>query len=280
MANTWTCPRCSAQNVEAAVTCATCGTLRGGVVVASDAAVAPVAPAPASPSSEGSWPAAPIPPASSADAGWASATAAPPDGAVPPPMPTAPAPGGWPGAPTGNSGGKAGNRAAMGCLANVGIRVALVVGVLVIGAIVAFFVNAGRDSNGNITKSGEVPVTELRVGDCWDPQGDSATFDANTVIEKTNGVPCNQSHHYEVYFVGTISQSTYPTEDESKAWARANCVPAFQTYVGTPFDQSSLSVVWFIPDEKGWAQGDRGAQCSIEDANHKAMTQSMKGSGY
>ncbi|MFN8630724.1 MAG: septum formation family protein [Chloroflexota bacterium] len=250
MANSWTCARCSAQNDEAAVSCATCGLIRGGVVVAADAAT--TAPG---------------------DPGIA--------GAAPPPAPGAPAPGGWPGAQPAAQPQSAGKQVAKGILANVGARV-IVIGVIAVIAVVAgLFINAGRDSSGTINKSGEVPATELRLGDCWDMQGDSASFDENSVITKTTGKPCAEAHRYEVFYVGTFpEQSTYPTNAEFQDWAGKNCDPAFQAFVGTPIEQSSLTYYVFFPDEGSWKQKDRGMQCSLADGGNKSLTKSMKGSGY
>jgi hypothetical protein len=155
------------------------------------------------------------------------------------------APGGWPGAPVAQQPQGAGKQAAKGILANVGARVIVIGAIVVIGAVAGIIINAGRDSNGTITKSGEVPVTELRVGDCWQMQDAGASFDENSVITKTTGKPCTDSHQYEVFYVGSYSSAsgsaTYPITSEFDDWAGTNCVPAFKAYVGTPIDQSSLT---------------------------------------
>lgn len=232
MASSWTCGRCAAQNEEAAVSCRTCGLIRGGVVTAPNPVSPPVAPGPMAPA-PGGYPGAP----------------------VPPPLAASPR-----------------RQAATGLLANVGVRLLVLGVILAIGAVVAFVSNAGRDSSGNINKAGDVPVSELRLGDCYDLQGDM------TSVEKTTGIPCGQPHHYEVFYTGTMTGLTSePTSSDVDAWGSSNCLAAFEAYVGLSFDQSSLEVAIFYPDSAGWAQGDRGAQCSLHAADTQAVTGSMKG---
>lgn len=239
MANGWTCARCGAPNDDAAVSCRSCGLIRGGVVTTPNQMVPPPAPTPGVP------------------------------------MAGVPAPGGYPGAPAPVA-SSTGSRAAIGCLANVGIRLAVLGAIVVIALVVAYVSNAGRDASGNINKAGDMKAADLQVGDCYDLPSDAAG--ASAVIENTHAVPCREAHHYEVFYRGEMSGDSYPTDDERHAWARANCVPAFESYVGTTVDATSLGFYLFYPDSAGWTQGDRGAQCSLADANDGVLTGSLKGS--
>lgn len=246
MASGWTCGRCTARNPEEAVSCRSCGLIRGGVVTAPNQG-API-----------SGPAAPPP--------------------VPDVWAGAPAPGGYPGAPTTAHAPGTGPRAAAGCLANVGIRLAVLAALIAIGGVVAFFTNVHRDPTGTINKAGEMHVTELRVGDCYDLQGDSASADASASFEKVTGIPCGEPHHYEVFYTGRMEDSsTPPTEAVLESWSEANCSPAFDAYVGKPVAESSLDYYVFFPDDRGWALGDRDAQCSLVDTGMNPITGSMKG---
>lgn len=262
MASNWTCGRCSARNPEDAVSCRSCGLIRGGIVTNPNQGAPTTGPASAS------WPSSP--PSIEAEG-------------APPPAPEmwagAPAPGGYPGAPTSAGASGTGTRAAAGCLANVGIRLAVLVVIIAIGGVVAFFTNAGRDETGSINKAGELKVTELRVGDCYDLQGEGASADPNASFEKATGVPCAQPHHYEVFFTGKLGDSpTPPTETVLQAWSEANCWPAFDAYVGKPIDQSTLDYYVFYPDDSAWRQGQRDGQCSLADPAMNAITGSLKGS--
>jgi hypothetical protein len=262
MANGWICGRCAASNEESAVACQTCGLGRDAQV-------------PAAPSADATTPVdapPPMPPAAFDPA----ATPAPPM-----PASASGAPGGWPGAPQPSIQPQgAGKQVAKGILANVGARVLVIGVIVVVGLVVGFFVNAGRDSNGNINKAGDLNITELHVGDCYDIPGEDASPDPSQAVGTTHATPCTEPHHYEVFYVGSIPGTTYPSDAELQKWAESACVPAFQAYVGTPYDQSSLDVAWFYPERAGWAKGDRGGQCSLADTNKKTFKQSLKGSGY
>ena len=282
MATGWTCARCAAQNDETAFACQTCGLIRGGEVPASNAA--PPAPAadptlapPPTSSADGSMP----PPQSSSDPTFAPPPPSswPEAGAVaPPPEAGAPAPGGWPGAPVAIAPTSAKKQVATGIFANVIVRIVLLLIVAgVIGGI-ALFTNAGRDANGTINKAGDLKPADLQVGDCYDLPGDSGTADASAVIDTTHATKCTDPHHYEVFYRGDMSMSAYPAKSDRQAWVKANCVPAFESYVGTTVDATTLTFYLFYPDDTGWAQGDRGAQCALADANGAALTGSMKGS--
>ena len=260
MASGWTCARCAAQNDEISVACQTCGLIRGGTVAAPSPAAPSPAPDPAT--------TAPPPPSS-----WPEAGAVPP-----PPVEGSAAPGGWPGAPLAPQTTGKGKQVAKGVFATIGVRLILIVGFLAVGGVIALFVNAGRDANGNINKAGDLKPADLQVGDCYDLPNDSGTADASAVIETTHATKCSDPHHYEVFYRGEMSMSTYPAKADRTAWVEANCVPAFESYVGTTIDATTLTFYLFYPDDTGWAQGDRGAQCALADPNGAVLTGSMKGS--
>ena len=263
MASGWTCARCAAQNDEISVACQTCGLIRGGTVAAPSPAAPIAAPDLAT--------AAPPPPSS-----WPEAGAVPP-----PPVDGSAAPGGWPGAPVASQPASPRKGILVGCLANMGIRILLVLIVAgVIGGI-AWFNSAGRDSNGNITKSGEIKPSDLKVGDCWDLPGGGSSFDPNATIDTATGTKCIEAHRYEVFYTGTMTDNgSYPADADLQAFAVTNCEPAFKAYVGTPFDQSSLTFYYFYPDSTAWKSGNRDFQCSLADENLKVLNKSLKSSGY
>jgi hypothetical protein len=274
MATGWICARCAAQNDETAFACQTCGLIRGGDVPA------PTAPPPVSSADPSFAP----PPASAADV-----TSAPPPpsswheagAAVPPPVPGAPAPGGWPGAPVAIQPTSAKKQVATGILANVGVRIVLLLIVAGVLGGIAWFTNAGRDANGNINKAGDMQPSDLKIGDCWDLPGGGSSFDPNATIEKTTALLCTQAHHYEVFYTGTMTdKGSYPVDDDFKSFAIATCEPAFKTYVGTAFNDSSLTFYYFYPDTVAWKSGNHDFQCSLADADLKPISKSLKGSGY
>ena len=151
----------------------------------------------------------------------------------------------------------------------------LIFGVLVVGGAVAGFIsNAGRSSTGDITKSGDMSSNDLRVGDCWDMKDPSAD-----TIDNVTAKPCGEAHEYEVFFIGSMPDGSYPTDDQFSTYVQDNCVPAFGTYVGQTYDNSDLDISWLNPLSKGWTLGDRTVECSVYDPNNSELTASMQGTG-
>ncbi len=254
MARGWKCPRCSTQNGEGVMNCSKCGLIHGGVYVPSTYGPpeAQVASRPAA-----SDPAASAPPAAQgvgAPLLIGSEEGQPNAGWVPPypiaPKPTRPL---WRRVPLG----------------------LLIFGVLVVGGAVAGFVtNASRSSSGDITKGGDMSSSDLRVGDCWDLKDPSAD-----TVDNVTAKPCTEGHKYEVFFVGPMDGTSYPTEDEFTTYVTNNCLPAFTGYVGTPYESSKLEITWLNPVSQGWAQGDKTVECSVYDPANSRLASSLRSSG-
>lgn len=198
----------------------------------------------------------------------------------PPPLPPAAPPGsaipGWTDAPPAVAPPERGRRRTQARF--------VVLGLVVIGVITySWFNNASRSATGEIDKSGELSVSDLRVGDCYDLPGDLASFDpmasGEETVDKAIAKPCTDPHHYEVFYTGAIGGSRYPTDADFKTWADTYCVPAFGTYVGKSYQDSVLDMFTFHPVADGWAQGDHGMQCCLVDPLRHALTSTLKGSG-
>jgi putative regulator of septum formation len=150
----------------------------------------------------------------------------------------------------------------------------LIVIVLVAGgAVVGWYFNAARSSSGEIDKAGDLKATDLRVGDCFDLK--DANVDA---IDDVRAVPCTTQHTYELFFAGRMPDGDYPSDDAFDAWTTTNCAPAFTTYVGRPYEQSTLEVYFLVPSKDSWGSGDRTVQCALYPQNNAHPTTSLKGS--
>jgi hypothetical protein len=276
MAKGWTCGRCAAENEESAVSCRSCGLIRGGVIAAPN----PIAPLPPSAQPPTPQPSAGTRPNWAAPASSATAGAPPPPAGYPAPaQPTSsapPPPGTWSGAPIAQAETSPRRRAA-----RLPMRLIVIVAIVAIGGAVSWFTNAGRDSSGQINHAGDLAATDLQVGDCYDLPGNASAADPSAAIDKVRAIPCTEPHHYEVFFSGSMPDSgTYPTQADFQAYVDTQCAAAFQSYVGTPVDQTSLAIYWFYPDQAAWGQSDRSVQCSLADPHLKTLTKSMKASGY
>jgi hypothetical protein len=149
----------------------------------------------------------------------------------------------------------------------------LFLGLIAFGAVSSWYFSAGRSDSGEITKSGDLAVNELRVGDCFDLKDPDAE-----VLEDVSARPCTEEHQYETFFVGSMADGGYPTDAAFEAYVTANCDPAFEAYVGRAFEDSQLAIGWVGPSLPGWNDGDRSVQCVLDDPGSPRLTASMKGS--
>jgi putative regulator of septum formation len=250
MAKDWTCPRCSTKNDEAAYNCSNCRLIRGSVVVPATMA-------------------APPPSAAQPDATTPEARAdSVPDGAPTADPPTSAAePSGW----------VAADSSAPAAPKPLWRRIPLswlFWGVLILGGSIAGVVfNAARGDGGDITKAGDLKISDLRVGDCFDVKDPAAE-----VIEDVKAVPCTQEHEYEMYLISSMSSGSYPSDAAFSTFVENECLPAFATYVGLGYDESELDVFYVVPSSESWDDGDRAVQCSIYHPRIHRLTGSQKGS--
>lgn len=134
---------------------------------------------------------------------------------------------------------------------------------------------ADRNDSGAVVKAGDLDVTELRAGDCFDmPAGSQNALD----VTEVKAVPCSGAHENEVYVATNyLGSDAYPGETAIWDYADQFCVAAFDTFVSTAYEDSLLDFGYFYPSEEGWAQGDQAITCVLYDFNGALLTGSMRG---
>lgn len=151
-------------------------------------------------------------------------------------------------------------------------RVVIVILFVVIGGVVAWYSNAARSSSGAINKSGDLTVTDLRVGDCFDLKSTDAT-----TVNNVTARPCSEQHQHELFYSGSMLDGSYPDDSTFSSYVAANCGPAFGSYVGMPYQSSSLDVYYFTPTSASWSDGNRTVECAVYDPSNAHLTVSLKG---
>ncbi len=114
---------------------------------------------------------------------------------------------------------------------------------------------------------------ELQVGDCFDDPANAAE------ISDVQHHPCSEAHTSEVVFVGKLTgdNAAYPADSVVDAWARANCLPAWETYTGKTFEtEPVLTINFYQPGKEGWSKGDRDVICYAIREDGATMTGSVK----
>ena len=141
------------------------------------------------------------------------------------------------------------------------------------GLVSSWVSSADRSESGEVTKSGDLAIDELRPGDCFnfkDPDAEE--------IDDVAARPCSEEHEYETFFVGSMPAGAFPEAAGFEAYVVATCEPAFATYVGTPFEESRLGYTWIEPTGSAWSEGARSIQCMLYDPQTPRLTGSLKGS--
>jgi len=144
--------------------------------------------------------------------------------------------------------------------------------IVIVVALVGFWFSAGRDDSGEISRSGNMAITELRAGDCFDLKDPD-----EEVIEEVDAKVCTEPHEYEMVFVVDMPSATYPRADEMDQFAYAQCIPAFGAYVGLSYQESRYELTYVTPTEDGWNAGDHAVQCSAYDPGNSELTASLRG---
>lgn len=145
------------------------------------------------------------------------------------------------------------------------------VGVVIVIAVAGILLNARRDDSGQITSGGNLEVSDLRVGDCFDFKDPKAKEIAEVQAE-----PCTTPHGYELMHTFDMPGDAYPTDDEWQAQVGAECLPAFAAYVGLDFNSSVLDLAPLTPTEELWESGDHSVQCVIYDPNDAELPGSLR----
>jgi len=146
------------------------------------------------------------------------------------------------------------------------------IAVVAVVAGVGWWFSAGRDDSGEINRSGNMAITDLRAGDCFDLKDPD-----EELIEEVEAKVCTEPHEYEMIFVGDMPSGPYPSLDQMDDFALANCIPAFEAYIGFSWEDSRYYMTHVTPTEDGWNDGDHAIQCAAYDPDNAELTASLRG---
>jgi hypothetical protein len=256
----WTCLRCGTNNGETIAACTACGQSRGdtGIVGSPAEPVSEQAPSAPAQAALGEQSAPSVQPAPGEQPGLGGQAA----------LGQQPAPG----APTDWPAIEMAPPPAKPIWQRIPWGAAILVVVIGGGAIAGLIFNAARSDSGEISKSGDLTAAELRVGDCYDLKDPTAEE-----LEQVTARPCAEEHEYEMIFAGDVPEGPYPNEDAFVAYVGDQCIPAFNAFVGTDYETSSLDIAWLEPTSASWMAGDRSVQCAVYDPQQPRVVGSLKG---
>ena len=134
-----------------------------------------------------------------------------------------------------------------------------------------------EEATGEIAAEGQVDVFSFKVGDCFD-SGDVQGAAGNTQVDAVKGKPCTEPHYGEVFHLENAEAAAFPGETELQAMSEEICTANFESYVGTPYADSTLYMTGLWPTAESWKNGDREIVCVLigDDA---PLVGSQKGAG-
>ncbi|MDJ0342699.1 septum formation family protein [Streptomyces sp. H10-C2] len=119
-------------------------------------------------------------------------------------------------------------------------------------------------------------ATDLRKGDCFNLRGDSLS-DSRGESKGVDVVPCGTEHDAEAFGVFRLPPDRqYPGDSVVEGVAEGRCNTLAAAYLaGSDRSPDSLSIIYFVPQERGWSGGDRKVTCFFGDGGRK-MTGSVR----
>lgn len=144
-------------------------------------------------------------------------------------------------------------------------------GVGIVSAGVLSLDNTERNSAGEIVEAGQLGVFSVQVGDCLR----DLSF-TNDEVSEGLGVPCAEAHIYEVFYETFLEGSSL---SEIGRRAEEICLANFQSYVGTPYNDSRFYSSALVPTAESYDEGDREVTCFLFNENETNEYGSARNSG-
>ena len=148
--------------------------------------------------------------------------------------------------------------------------IAGVVGVGIVSAGAWSLDQTKRDDSGAIIQEGELGVFNFKVGDCLTNVPETGE------VEKAQGVPCAQSHQYEVFaetFIDSDSEEVPKTVADD---AEDFCYKEFSKFVGISYDDSMLGMMSLFPSPDSWKGGDKEYSCLVGYADGASSSKTFR----
>lgn len=117
-------------------------------------------------------------------------------------------------------------------------------------------------------------VFSLEVGTCFDEPSDDTEVSSVPIVE------CSEPHDREVYFLVDYPASdtdVFPGEGVVDDWTVDQCLGAFDSYVGEPYETSEIAAGFLTPSPESWDDGDRESVCYAFELDETKITGSVQG---
>jgi len=137
--------------------------------------------------------------------------------------------------------------------------------VIIFGAIISQCTSAKRDGSGEITKSGDLQVSETRIGDCFTDLPDVTEEAAD--ISSVKAISCNEPHSWQIFHKSSLTLDEYSETaviDESNQicdYAIESLIMGLNDLQINEYRTADLNIIQ--PTSSSWNKGNRAVNCLI-----------------
>lgn len=126
---------------------------------------------------------------------------------------------------------------------------------------------SAAQASGNDVEGDQTSAFELSVGECFN---DTNEYE----ISEVPIVDCAVPHDNEIYYLFDL-EGDFPSDITTAGYE--GCLPAFEGFVGAPYETSIYEVYPMTPTMGSWDNGDREVVCSVYLTTGEQMTGSAAG---
>jgi hypothetical protein len=112
-------------------------------------------------------------------------------------------------------------------------------------------------------------ASNFRAGECLNGLDGDSLLDAAAIP-----VACQDSHLWEVYYVGSLDDGLEPPLD---LIAEETCLTEYREFIGVAWENSFYTVSWYQPSEETYRFGDRKLACLVHTEDVTPVSGSLKG---
>lgn len=123
-----------------------------------------------------------------------------------------------------------------------------------------------EDTGADFPRQDTVPVSRLKVGDCFVPDEGVGAYDLNSNSLATL-VPCDQAHNGVFFGRAALefdAESPFPGQDQVGTATSELCAELFKSTYSVEAD--GFNYRYWRPNETSWDRGDRVVLCAVLDA--------------
>jgi hypothetical protein len=158
-------------------------------------------------------------------------------------------------------------------VAGICLSAAWIVGVIGFVAL-SYGTTAQQSSTGQITQNGNLSITDLRAGDCFQNAGGNQPDTGAT--SQITAVTCSSPHNAQVIALLPVSGSAYPGAATFKALGTPGCNAKAKADLNPALLTPTMNLLWYYPQQQAWDDGQHSITCVVADSSQDLTSSLLK----